>query len=353
MALHLEAHRGVLLHEVSHLLNLGHRLRQQFCLARLEENVVSDELTRLLDGTLHGRHVSLVTLVQLNGTFGNHDVFHVGGTVILVARPYCQPAGTSLDAWHVDHALAIDIELKGTLVERQGEVMPTAIVDDANILSRRVALLVRPPFSSGSYIVTVNRLLVVAHIVRDGKDFVVVPLSLVHEVYLNAGRAVLGTVVEKHVVFYGKDVAQIVLDAALDQRSNPAVAVDEGDTLLAVHRGNLGITTHKVPLRGELTHLLALHVVLEHDDAATLKVVLYSPCSGGRVSRRSVRRGSRVSGLRGVAIVLGSVHHAFHSTVNGTVNSPIDSGVHLILNRILRSPLDTAQDALCISFRDT
>ena len=88
MALHLEANRRVLLHILSHLLNLRHRLWLERRLARLEENVVGHELTRLGNGLLNGSNlsvdISLLTLVEIYCTLGNHHVLHVGGALILV-----------------------------------------------------------------------------------------------------------------------------------------------------------------------------------------------------------------------------------------------------------------------------
>ena len=112
----------------------------------------------------------------------------------------------------------------------------------------------------------------------DGKQLMVMLLVLVHNIQFYAGCTILWTVVEEHIILHCEHIAQIVLDTTLDQRCNPTIAIHKGDTFLTLNSGNLGITTHQVPLGGELTDLLTLHIVLEHHDAATHEVALGGSC---------------------------------------------------------------------------
>ena len=122
MALHLEAGARVLLHIVGHLLDFCHRLRLQRSLARLEKDVVGDELTRLGNGLLNGREVSGLTQVEICCTLSEN---HMSNTTIRISilNMELETAG-SCHIRQIDDTIAINIIFESTLVERNSEMVP-------------------------------------------------------------------------------------------------------------------------------------------------------------------------------------------------------------------------------------
>ena len=230
-------------------------------------------------------------------------------------------------------------------------MVPATIVDHTNLMGSRSSLLMRISLLCRTNIVAIDRLPVVCHTIMDGKQLMVVPLVLVHDIDFNAGCTILGTVVEEHIILYGEHIAQIVLDTALDQRGNPAVAIHKGNTLLPLNGSNFGITTNEIPLGRELTHLLTLHVVLEHDDTASNEVALGGSSLGIVVVLCLVFVSIVVllglfAGL--AALVALSVENFVHSFVGFFVYLAIHLVLYSVLGSINSTFFQSLQKTLCI-----
>ena len=126
MALHLKACPWILLHIVGHLLYLLHRLRQQVGFTRLEEDVVGDKLSRLLNSLLYGGHRLLVAVIEGYGTFGNHNIADKRQVLIIEGNLETHPCGL-VDTWEVNHALVVEINLQSSFVERQSHMVPALL----------------------------------------------------------------------------------------------------------------------------------------------------------------------------------------------------------------------------------
>ena len=177
-------------------------------------------------------------------------------------------------------------------------------------------------------------------VVLNGKQFMVTLHAFMHNIKFHVWISASLLLIQ-HVVFHCKNVTQIVLDAALYQRTNPTIVGQESNAGLTLNGSNLGITTHQVPLAGELANLLALHIVLEHHDTTANEVALGSTCL-------------RIVGVCGICSIPTivrfalSVEHVVHCFVRFFIYLAVDFVRHSILSGIHSTVFQSLQETLSI-----
>ena len=281
MALDLEAEGRI----------VGHHLRDAFDFARgfrLDGGFAGVEG----DGVGHDLAVGGQAVIQRHGTFGDADVApEIQPFIIVFARELQEPG--RLGVGNVGDPLLVEIDFKGALVERNGDVVPGIPLEilDLILAFPDVAVGGRPLIVK----VLIGRVVIARridmhiqrHFVRVAAD--AMDLLFTTQIDGIAVQAQAVAVVDFFgkesflpnidVEFHGAFVGQVNLAVPIERRDRSVLRIDH---FLSVEIDDFRRAAERIPHRREFAELLLFHRVFEDDLIAGHEVIVVPADLGGR-----------------------------------------------------------------------
>ena len=190
-------------------------------------------------------------------------------TIFVIAIGKELQFGRCCNIGKIDQTYIVDIELNGALIERYGKMVPLAFLQQRGYtihISTTYIIIIgflESPLQPSAKIPRAESKLDMSYRTIIGHK----------EFWHNYRLPVFFTLADKHVPFKGENIRQIRVHI-LHHGLHSVVTCIKVQILLAIHHGCFSITVHWIPLRRELTHLLASKVVLEKHTITTFEVAL-------------------------------------------------------------------------------